>query len=83
MQGFSRIGRIALEIPVASKSGTPKYLSSKTHVVRGGYTYKWSCFKCIGELWNPAQLTQTTTIIRWVLTRERVVSNGKLVVLLF
>ena len=37
MQGFIRIGRMMLEIPVASN---------------------------IGELWNPAQLTKITTIIR-------------------
>ena len=35
MQGFIRIGRMTLEIPVASN---------------------------IGEQWNPAQLTKTTTI---------------------
>ena len=60
VQGFIRIVRMALEIPVASKLGTSRYFVLKPHAI-GSYNL-WLIISmvllknCIGEPWNPAQL---------------------------
>ena len=61
VQGFIRIIRMALEIPVASKLGTPRYFVPKPHAI--GSHNLWLIISimvllqnCIGEPWNPAQL---------------------------
>ena len=51
---------MALEIPVASKLGTPRYFTPKPHAI--GSHNLWLIISivplknCIGEPWNPAQL---------------------------
>ena len=51
---------MALEIPVASKLGTPRYFAPKPHAI--GSHNLWLIISmvllknCIGEPWNPAQL---------------------------
>ena len=60
VQGFIRIVRMALEIPMASKLGTPRYFAPKPQAI--GSHNLWLIISmvlmknCIGEPWNPAQL---------------------------
>ena len=60
VQGFIRIIKMALEIPVASMLGTPRYFTPKPHAI--GSHNLWLIISMvllqnrIGEPWNPAQL---------------------------
>ena len=75
VQGFIRIVRMALEIPVVSKLGTPRYFSPKTHVI--GSHNLWLIMsmvllqKLCRRTMEPCTTTKTTTIIGWQFASEQ------------
>ena len=65
---------MALEIPVASKLGTPMYFAPKPHAIRNHNLWLIISMvllkNCVGDM-ELCTTTKTTTIIGWRLTSEQ------------